>query len=554
MPKVATYEQGQVRTQLTSQPLAQQAPSAAFGGQIAKGLSDVVAAGVDLKKRIDTTSAEEALTKFERSKNDIFFNPDGGYFNLQGKDAYDKSADTTKALDDLKMQYGETLSPEAKALFDKAADAHITRSKADISRHAAKGLKVWEISTIEAQVENSVENAALYWNDPERLSVQRELGRQAVMDSARMSGISPEATAEKLQTFESTFAKSTVTSAIQSSSVEGEKALEKYGDRLEGPDKMKLEAEITKKKEVEKTKEDARLAVLKSTNLVNRYDDRQSIIDEVNTIEDPDLRKKTMTEAMAQLSRKQQAEKERQGNYYNAGIEHFNRGGTAEEFKAQNPEAWAGMSEQQRNNLLTGKHMITDQVLFHDLMLKSPANLAKENTIDYIDKLAPADLNKLDSAIKAARKGQSITQLQTPAQKVQRVAEEFFGKKSTWPKSKEKTESIEQLMTAAQNEIQAEEEAKNRKLTPTEMDDVLARFSRDYVIERSATIGGMEFDWLASDLNINIKTTPPEKVNSLSKYVERFGEDTLTQVTDALKKNGKPVTIDNILGVYEQVK
>jgi len=104
MPTIAKYEPNQVSTQVISQPRAQDAPAAAFGAPVAQGLTDVVKAGAEIKQRIDITSAEEALVGFERDKNNVFFQPDNGYFNTNGRAAYDTSAAATKAIDDLKKQ------------------------------------------------------------------------------------------------------------------------------------------------------------------------------------------------------------------------------------------------------------------------------------------------------------------------------------------------------------------------------------------------------------------------------------------------------------------
>ena len=546
MAKIAQYEPNQVQTEVTRQPTAQNAPAAAFGGDVAEGALDLIQAGIDLKGRVDTTSAEEALVQFERDKNDIFFNPDSGYFNTAGRNAYDNSSAATKALDDLKMKYGETLNQQSKQMFDQSADVHITRGQQDINRHSAKGLKTWEIGTLEAQVENTVENASLYWNDPERLKVQNIVGRQAIIDASEMLGDGPEAKNEKLQTYDSSFAKASVEAAIQSSSVDGKDALDKYGDKLEGPDKVKIEGAIERKAKVEKTAADAKAAVLTATNLVDQYESRSDIIEEVNKIEDPELRKKTMTESMARFSSNKTAKAETQDTAYNEGIDHFNGGGTAESFKTFNAEAWEGMSDKQRNNLLNGKHMTTDQVQFNNLLSLPRTDLAKINPAEYSHAFKPADVGKLRSAVDKAKKGQSYTALKTPSNKADAVAVKFFGKKSSW--RGEKAKLVERALGDMQSELENAESEKGGKLSPSEIDDVLNNYSREFVVQRS----NFGFDILAFDQTFNLKNTPPAKLSELSQYVEDNGDDSFTAVTGLLKEEGLPLTIDNVLNAYSQ--
>lgn len=545
---IIQYEPNQVQQQVVAGPKARSAPAAAFGGDVASGLADVAKATFDMKNRIDTTTAEEALVKFERDKNDTFFNPDTGYFNTQGRNAYDNSVATTKKLEELKINYGESLNPQSKAMFDRVADNHIMKSNVDIARHASKGLKAWEISTIEAQIENSLENASFRWDNPEELGVQRVLGRQAVIDSSDMMGDGPEAKAEKLQTFESAFAGSTITAATANSAAEGQAALDKYGSKLESPDKFKIENMIEKKAKVEKTQADATAATLTANRLVNQYDSKNQIIDEVKKIKDPELQKKTMTESMTQYDRKVQADKELELENYKLGIDHFNGRGTAGEFQAQNAAAWEGMSPTQRNNLLSGKYTITDQIEFNSVMTLPRSQLAEVNPNDYADVFAPADVSKLRSAVDKAKKGQSVTSVQTASQKTNLIAEQFFGKKSTWKGNKDKSAKVQGLMTAVQGDIEEAEEIKGGKLTPTEVDTVLADFSRRFVVERSA----FGFDFLAFDTDIDLSNTSPEQVSELSKFVNKHGEASFQEVTDMLESKDKPITIDTILSTYRQ--
>jgi len=555
MPKIAQYTPNQVQSQVTSQPLAQDAPAAAFGGDIAKGLGDVAQAGLDMKKRIDTTSAEEAMVQFERDKNDVFFNPESGYFNSQGRDAYDGSAATTKAMEDLRKKYGDTLNPESKLMFNRTADAHITRSNTDIARHASKGLKAWEITTIEAQVENSLENATLYWGDPERLKVQRILGRQGVIDSADMAGIGAEAKAEKLQTFESSFADATIVAAITSSAAEGQAALDEYGDRLEGPDKLKLETAIEKKTKTEKTQSDATTAVLVANGLVDRYDSKTEIVAEVKKIEDTELREKTMAEAMSQYSTKQAAEKEQSTNNYQTAIGEVNNGKTPIQIQAENAEAWEGMTDSQRNNILAGKHMITDQALFNQLRLMPTKQKAELDPNDYADKLKPADLQKLTTEINAAKKGQPGSRVKSLISKSNEAAEGMFGRSSKWKTSAGKVtargKKANQFLNDMQEAVTEFETDNQRKITPVEENKLISEFTRGILVEKSA----FGIDWLEPDVQLDLKNTPAKDMRVLNKIIDAtpdIDQPDLVAAYQFLVDNDQPITPNSLKSAYKQ--
>jgi len=555
MPKIAQYQPDQVTTQVVSQPRAQAAPAGAFDSPIVQGVLDIAKSAAAFKQRIDTTSAEEALVNFERDKNELFFNPDSGYFNSQGRDAYDNSDAANKALDDLKKQYGENLGVQSKAMFDKSANQHITRSQMEIARHASKGLKAWEIGTIDAQVENTVENASLYWDDPEKLKVQNVLGRQAIFDSAKLSGASFEATAEKVQTYDSAFARATVTAAAANSSDAGKMSLEKYGDRLEGPDKIKMEGLIEKKAKTEKTQGDARMATLTATRLTDQYESRSDVMTEVNKIKDPELRKETMTQSMSLFSRKEQAKKELSNDFYQDSIKLVNEGLSPTEMKAQDPVAWLGMSDTQRNNILSGKHMITDQVLLSKLRSLPVKEKSKLNAVDYAADLKPSDLQKLTGEINAAKKGNPGSRVKSLSSKAMQAAEGAFGKKSKWSnrggKQNAKGQRANEFLGDLQDAIDDFEDVNQRKITPAEEDKLIGEFTRQIVVERSA----FGFDFLAADIELDLSNTPPEDVRVLNRIISNTDNIDVKDLTEAyqfLIDNNQSITPKNLSNVYKQ--
>lgn len=542
MPKVARYNANQVLTRVTRQPRADaSAGSAVFQSNIqaAEGLASIVAAGAQMKQRIDTTSAEEALVAFERDKNNLFFDPESGYFNTQGKNAFDNAPAANDSLVKLKKQYGESLGQNAKSMFDKSADLQITRSQADIARHSSKGLKAWEVATLRAQVENTIENASLYWNQADRLAVQNALGRQAVIDAADTEGIGAEATNERLQTFDSSFAKSAITSATSSSSEEGSAMLEKHGAKLEGPDKIKLEKEIDAKAKAEKLQSDSQQAVLDGARLVNTYDSREDVLTEVNKIEDPELRKKTSTEAMRQFNLKKQAESEAQADSFESAETQIINGGSAETFQAEDPEGWERLSAKQKSSIQSGKAVVTDWNVYSDLMMLPKSKLSKVNPTEHFQQLAPSERKSLVSAVKSAGGvGSSSDKVdhqtgRTRSSQTTAVLEQVLGKKTKW--DDEKRKQVNSFYDLLDGEVNYRESQKGSSLSSEEFTNTLSDLTREVTIERS--IFGIDF--LFPDKDLDITDIPPENVKILSKF---------------LRDNGIPVTSDNLIKAQRQAE
>ena len=541
MPKIRQYQPDQVSSQVVGQPKASAnvptLPSSAFESPVVEGALDLANAAAQMKMRVDTTEAEESMVGFERDKNDLFFNPDSGYFNTQGRDAFDGSEGINKSLDELKKKYGDSLSTGARRVFNKTADNHLTRARADVSRHASKGFKAWEVSTLNSQVENTIENSFLYWNDTDRLRVQNALGRQAILDSSKLEGIGPESTNERLQTFNSSFYEGVIRAATTENATQGREMFDKHSNDLEGPSKIKLDNLIKSKEKSEKTQSDAVAAVSNATSLVDQHADRNTIRDEVNKIEDPGLRKKTMDESMRQFSMKKKAESEAQGDAFERAESHLFDSGSAETFKAQRPDDWELLSASQKRKIQSGALVSTDWNVFSDLMTLPKAKLSEVNPADHFADLASAERSKLVSAVRSARGIGSASQKidhqvgRTRNSQTTAVVEQILGKKSKW--NDDKRDQANLFYSLLDDEIAHREQLKGNPLDSKEFTEALSDLTRKVTIERSF----LGFDLLASDVEQSVTDIDPVDLKVLTKF---------------LRDNNVPVTADNLFKAQRQ--
>jgi len=531
MPKVAQYSIGQVSPGTVRTPLRPTMPVSTDFAFLSKGLSFAGGVAIDVQNRINTTSAEEALNNFEKAKNDVLFNPDSGYFNTQGRNAYDNASSTMQTLQKLKNQFGDGLNSQARQMFNKAANQHLNRSGVDIMRHSSKGLRAWEIATIETQVENTMENASLYWNNPKDLKIQRILGEEAIRESAKLTGIGAEATNEKLQTYRSKFISAAVEAATVNSSTEGQKILDDNEDMLEGQDRINLQKAIDKKQEIEKSEFDARQAVLIADRLVGEYDTRREIKEQLDEIEDPEFRKKVMNEAMSRYSRKRQMEQEERGDAFEDVEQFIMQGGSAVEYQTQNPEQWAKLSPGQQSKLTKDQPIQTNWNTYSGLMTMPKEALAKINPVDYFDQLGQTERRSLISAVKTAKGGGSKNEKvdaqvgRTRTAQIKSAVDQIFGF------SKDRKEKdlprVDAFYSLVDSEVRYREDVKGSKLTSAEFTEVLAGFTRDVVKERPII-------W---DRTIGFEDIPTEHVQAL---------------TDQLRAQNIPVTTDNLIRLYDQ--
>ena len=165
MPKVETYGDKRVQTHIHKQAKMQPTRMARpvdTGSAISKGLSDF---GKGLEIGLDNMSPpeeEDALTGFQRAKNDLFFNKDNGYFNSQGKNAYDGAAGANASLDELQKQYANKLTGAARNKFMRASGSVITSGRNSIQQHASNGYQQWDNAVVKDGIDNALENGAFY--------------------------------------------------------------------------------------------------------------------------------------------------------------------------------------------------------------------------------------------------------------------------------------------------------------------------------------------------------------------------------------------------------
>jgi len=434
MPKIAQYGEQQIQTGVTKGPQANELPVGLFpASQLSASLGDVATAANKIATRVSQTQAEEALVKFERAKNDMMFNPESGYLNKQGKTAYDQAKPTSEALDKLMRDHADSITnPEARNAFSRVASQHVTSAQATVMQHASKGLSAWEVDTLNAQVENVIENAALYRNDPKNLAVQRQLGVQTLLDSMDRQGITGDARKERVQNFESAFAGATITAAISDGASKGKAAFEKYGSNLEEPERIKMKKHIEDKQKQEHSQYVSTIGVNAGRGIVDRYYD-QGLDAALKAVEskfkDPEARRAVENEVMAGFRRndymKQRTESDAADKAENYLLDtNATEPRTVNGFKAQHPDLWAAMSTKAQRNLEAGVATVTDQTTLNTIKSLPMNQLATLDMAQYVDRLSTVDRKDVWKMIEDARAGKHDIQLQTDAQLIKTKAKQ----------------------------------------------------------------------------------------------------------------------------------
>ena len=481
------------------------------------------------QNRVDTTAAESKLTEFNRAKNDMFFNPKTGYMNTRGQNAYEAGPQFTEQLQQLQKTYLEELgTTEAQNLFKRASDSVLTRSQADIMRHSSREYSAWEAASVNAVIEETLEEAVLYWNNPDQRAIAMERGRQSVMDSSVSSGSSAEATQENLQNFNSKFASNVVEAALSENSASGQKALADMRTLLEPQDVVQLQDKIDRQTRIDIDREHSDAAVIIATGMVEEYGDqdnaRQQIREQVSLIEDPSLREKALRESMYQLGVKLTGDNERRANSFDAVKEYMIEGGSVDQWITENPSAWEDLTADQKAAALKPVATVTNFEVYSELMLLPPGDLAQIDPNDYAHVLSTADRQKLLTAVKGARTGSPESQIgRTRSAQVTESVDHLFGAKAD--RNDEERDQANQFYSMLTAEEYAMRQHLGRDLTSQEFTDLLANFTRTTTIQRR--------HWLDTSMNLSDVPAPNQ-----------------SSIVDFLRANNKAVTAENIIRAY----
>lgn len=523
MPTVQ-YQPDQVRTQVQGTVTAREVDNG--GMALAQGISDIGKMAGEMKKQADFSATQEASNNFERATNDLFFNPENGYFNTQGRVAYDEGKGVSEQLDKLREQYGKDLSPQARQEFERVANQRITRSNAEIMQHSSKGLKSWDISNLSVEVENQLEQGALEWNNMKMVNDARDRGVQAIYEAGKLLDKGAKEINEDAQNFRSALAMNVIQSATQSSAQDGEVAMEQWGGMLEGPDKTKMLELVEKRGRVENARDKANLAVSRANVLVEKFGDlqnaREAMIAEINKETDPEMQKALKDEATYQLNQKFQADGERRANTVAKAEQFiFAEDNSWQQFEAQFTEEWEDLTVPMRAVLMQGVPIATDYVKFGELSLLSDRDMAATNPADYRHILANTEYKELVRMVKTARGELSQSEFTLQAARTN-AATATAGveiildkKKSDWSKNETlKANAIYELITSNVGILQ---EQKGSKLTPTEYTDAVNNIALTYFTKPSSV------PWLFGPDEITLDDIPDADIRAITAQARKQG-------------------------------
>lgn len=193
MPKVPTYDGFQVaptsmagaRLEAPTLPdiAGQQAQQLGQGMQRLGGeLGRIL---VDIQDRKDKAEAKDQDVSFTQKLNDLQFNPQTGYLNLQGKNAIEAHPAAVDTIKQLRQQTLDGIeNPRVRELVDAAITDRSMAAINTLSRHTAQQNIHWQVQSSHDRAVTTLQDAASNYDNPKAF----ELSIGTALNEAKAQG------------------------------------------------------------------------------------------------------------------------------------------------------------------------------------------------------------------------------------------------------------------------------------------------------------------------------------------------------------------------------
>lgn len=192
MARVPTYTQPTVEARPLGAPqLSASVPAGAFdtggsalvdGGQKLAAMGDQLAAQASKLAEDDAqAAANQAMIAFKQTTQDMLFNRPDAYFRQEGQASYEAMSKVNPMLDEARQRLGSNLSGRARKIYDEHSSLALVNTMEPVLRRGLEQGEKWRDEMAVANVKLSLNEAALYWNDPDRRDASINAARNVLL-------------------------------------------------------------------------------------------------------------------------------------------------------------------------------------------------------------------------------------------------------------------------------------------------------------------------------------------------------------------------------------
>lgn len=199
MPRIPTYDAGQVSTTALQTPRAQNLPTGSFGASVGKALLDVAVVANKMQDEADTLRAEEAYNEWMKQRDEMAYGKDGA-FNVKGANVFNRPdgqnfvGEFTGKASTAAGSIAQSLANDnQRAKFNQLTGRAIRSFGTSLSQHEAQQGQEWRKSVYSGVVSAESDNIGKNFDNVEER--QASLDRVAANTRAfgQSQGLSGEA-------------------------------------------------------------------------------------------------------------------------------------------------------------------------------------------------------------------------------------------------------------------------------------------------------------------------------------------------------------------------
>ena len=424
MPKIQTFGAAKQTKQVVQSARASQVDSRSFGSPVADGLTDVAnvanniqkqqarrkAEEAQLKNNQDKIDAQAALLSYQQFELNTLSNPDTGYNNSRGLDAYTSLEGTKGELTSHQLSLAKSLSPGASSQFNTLVDKNNLSTYKSMNNHAAKGQRVHESSMRQTGINQSLEGASTFHNqrEPERdvngnvigaspLDVQYQSGMFDIRAQQKAGELNV-SQAEAIQDYSANFAKNVVMGSEGSEGMtESLKYVESRGWLANEPHmKNEINKQIEAVVKAEKAHEQAKYVQntvagymsTKGHSPMTRGEALEAVANDPLVSDDPKL----LDSLRKQVAFMYDAQDKAQDEDYGDTFDYFANGlygkTSLSELMKNDPRGWETLSAKDRRALESGEYTTLDQnwwLRFNAMSKAEQAQVTNQDAAGHLD-------------------------------------------------------------------------------------------------------------------------------------------------------------------------
>lgn len=179
------------------------APLQLAGGKLDQAADRLHQLAIRTQTENNETLAKEADTLGNAAIRDALFDPEKGFFTLQGKAAFEGYKTTEEALRKQQQERAAAIdNPEARRMYTEIATRRLDAALDSMAKHAALERRKWIDGVSITRAMNAADDAVAYYSDPKKREGAINVGQNEIITNARDHGEDPEITARKLREYD----------------------------------------------------------------------------------------------------------------------------------------------------------------------------------------------------------------------------------------------------------------------------------------------------------------------------------------------------------------